>query len=116
LKKQFLTLLAIGGMVLGLGGAMNSANTAEAEPLQFGGAAGLIAAVVQVQVSDVEVYDVVDVRNVNVLNNSLNNNNILNDLEVNVLTGEDAIDVFLTNILTDFSIDVLNDLNIESMT
>src|SRR5687768_8137132 len=81
-------------------------NNTEAAPGQFGGAAGLLAAVVQVQNVNVDVYDVVDINNNRVLNNSLNN------LDVNVLTGND-IDVFLNNTCVACGIAILNNVNID---
>ena len=88
--------------------AANPGST-EAAPGQFGGAAGLLAAVVQVQNIAVEVYDVVDINNNWVLNNSLNN------LNVEVLTGDEAIEVFLEDIyvLTFGDVDVLNNVSID---
>ena len=82
MKSKIISFVALAALVFGLGGSMvtNTSKT-EAAPGQFGGAAGLIAAVVQVQDVSVVAYDVVDINNNKVLNNSLNH------LNVEVLTG-----------------------------
>ena len=105
---------AVGAAAVALGtlGAAIIPTTVSAQPpenVQVGGAAGLVAAVVGVQ--DVQVIDDIDVRleDINVIRNVLNNSQFLNnnDIEVNVLTIENALN---NNVVT---LDDLVDLNVD---
>ena len=104
MKAKLLSVVAITGLALGLGGIAGGTNDAQAQPNiggQSGGAAaGLIAAVVQVQNVPITVFDVVDINNNNVLNNSLNN------LNVEVLRGGVEIEEFLNDLNVDVNVDI----------
>jgi len=120
------------GLALGLSGALvTGAFAAAPQQDARGGAAGLVAAVVQVVVDEINVKDnVVQVGLVNVnnalnnltaLNNVLNNSPILSNNEIlkNVdITVYDVVDIqnVLNNLDLDITVaDILNDLNIEDI-
>ncbi len=93
--------------------AVTAVTSVSAAPQQVGGAAGLVAAVVQIATDDVVEVNVVDsFNNIQVLNNVLNNSPILSNNDIDVTIGD-------INILTDFLNnnnvtlqDFLNDNNI----
>ena len=111
IKKRFVSL-ALAGSLLGV----SAVGAAAAPPTQQGGAAGLVAAVVQ-------AIDTVDVNNNQIdvavveLNNSLNNltalNNVLNNSPI--LSNNDVIDNITIgdiSVLDQAQIDVLSGINI----
>ena len=107
------TMVALAGSGLMLAG---SVGLADAAPDQEAGAAGLVAAIVQLQNNG--EFDVVEIdntlNNLIALNNVLNNSPILsnNDVDVNVYDVVDVQDV-LNDLEIDVDInDVLNDLGI----
>ncbi len=76
--------------------AVTAVTSVSAAPQQVGGAAGLVAAVVQIATDDVVEVNVVDsFNNIQVLNNVLNNSPILSNNDIDVTIGD-------INILTDF--------------
>ena len=115
--KKLVTLFALGAMMLGLGGTLSTTSSAEAaRPDQLGGAAGLIAAVVQVQDVDVvkNVNVIVALENVDIIKNVLNNS--LNHLDITVIDGPvtvvDLIDVGVCEDALD-CVDVLDEVNVD---
>ena len=111
IKKRFVSL-ALAGSLLGV----SAVGAAAAPPTQQGGAAGLVAAVVQ-------AIDTVDVNNNQIdvavveLNNSLNNltalNNVLNNSPI--LSNNDVIDNITIgdiSVLDQAQIDVLSGINV----
>ena len=98
-----LALSLLGGSAAGVV-AQNQGNQG-----QQGGAAGLIAAVVQVQLDDTVNVEVVDSFNdLRVLNNFLNNSPILSNNDVDVTVGDVSI---LNDFLNDNNITLENFLN-----
>lgn len=114
IRNRFVAVTA--ASLLAVGGFASTAAAAPADVNQSGGAAGLVAAVVNANVQDVDVT-VVEVGDVNVsLENVLNNNRILqdflneNDIDVDVT---DVVDVTVVdNIL---QISVLSDSSIADL-
>ncbi len=103
LAKSLATVTTAGVLCIGMAAPASAAPNSNN---QSGGAAGLVAAVVQANVQEVRV-DVVEVGDVNVmLTNVLNNNRILTDfLNNNNVTVTDVVDVTIVdNVLV---IDVL---------
>ena len=104
----------LAGLVLAGSLLLSAPTAALAKNTQVGGAAGVVAAVVQAQ--DLLNNNTVDVtlidgsfNNLTALNNVLNNSPILNrnDIDVNVLSVDDVlnnpdIDVTVKNVLTNF--------------
>jgi ABC-type oligopeptide transport system substrate-binding subunit len=110
IKKRFVSL-ALAGSLLGV----SAVGVAAAPPTQAGGAAGVVAAVVQAidtvdvnnGVINVEVVDINNsFNNLTALNNVLNNSPILsgNDVDVTVIDG----DVTVENVLNGAQLNVLN--------
>ena len=89
------------------------ATSVGAAPRQQGGAAGLVAAVVQIATDDVVTVNVVDsFNNLDALNNILNNSPILSNNDIDVTVGDVSI---LTDFLNNNNVtleDFLNDNNI----
>ena len=115
--KKGLAALALAGSLLGA--TVVGAAAAPPNPTQRGGAAGLVAAVVQaianvdVRTGDIDVAVVElnnSLNNLTALNNVLNNSPILsnNDIidDITVING----DVTVTDVLNDAQIAVLNDV------
>ena len=96
-----------------VGGFVGNATSAAAAPRQVGGAAGLVAAVLQVALNDTVDIRVVDSFNdIRILNNVLNNSPILSNNDVDITIGDVTL---LSNFLNNNNItltDFLNDLNI----
>jgi hypothetical protein len=111
--KKRIASLALAGSLFGI----SALGVAAAPPTQAGGAAGVVAAVVQA-IDTVDVnngiinIDVVDINdsfnNLTALNNVLNNSPILsgNDVDVTVIDGD--VIVTLNNVLNDAQVNVLN--------
>jgi hypothetical protein len=111
--KKRIASLALAGSLFGI----SALGVAAAPPKQAGGAAGVVAAVVQA-IDTVDVnngvinVDVVDINNsfnnLTALNNVLNNSPILsgNDVDVTVIDGD--VIVTLNNVLNDAQVNVLN--------
>ncbi len=101
------------GFVLALalmGGFVGNATSAAAAPRQVGGAAGLVAAVVQIAADDVVTVNVVDsFNNINVLNNVLNNSPILSNNDIDITIGDVNI---LNNVQVALLQNFLNNNNI----
>ncbi len=105
LKKSLATVATAGVLSLGMAAPASAApNTNN----QSGGAAGLVAAVVNANVQDVEV-NVVRTGDINVaLTNVLNNNRILTDiLNDNNVVVTDVVDVTLVDNVLVVVVDIL---------
>jgi hypothetical protein len=111
--KKRIASLALAGSLFGI----SALGVAAAPPTQAGGAAGVVAAVVQAidtvdvnnGIINVAVVDINDsFNNLTALNNVLNNSPILsgNDVDVTVIDGN--VIVTLTNVLNDAQLNVLN--------
>ena len=99
--------VAAGALALALLGGSGVGVAAQGNQNQSGGAAGLVAAVVQAN----DVVEIVDsFNNLRALNNILNNSPILNDLEIDV-TVEDVDVLTGADLLL-----VLNALNVQGLT
>jgi hypothetical protein len=109
LKARLLAVLASGAVILGV---LTAPAAQAAPPTQVAGAAGLVAAIVQLNNTlnnnDVMVLDS-NFNNLTALNNVLNHSPILNNsnISVNVLSLQDFlnnnnINITLKNVLTNF--------------
>ncbi len=92
-----------------VGGFVGNATSAAAAPRQVGGAAGLVAAVVQVALNDTVDVRVVDsFNNIDILNNVLNNSEILSRNDIDITIGDVSI---LSDFLNNNQITLENFLN-----
>ena len=102
LTSLTLALALVGTFVFGVA-------STEAAPKNVGGAAGLVAAVVQIATDDVVTVEVVDsFNNLRLLNNVLNNSPILSNNDIDVTIGDVSL---LTNFLNNNNITLENFLN-----
>ena len=110
--KRRLTSLTLALALLGT--FVFGAASTEAAPKNVGGAAGLVAAVVQIATDDLVEVNVVDsFNNLRALNNVLNNSPILSNNDIDVTVGDVSI---LTDFLNENDIsleDFLNDLDVD---
>ncbi len=89
--------------------AITAVTSVNAAPRQVGGAAGLVAAVVQIATDDVVTVNVVDsFNNINALNNVLNNSPILSNNNIDVTVGDITI---LQDFLNNNNVTLENFLN-----
>lgn len=117
MKTNFKRGIATGALALSLLGGSAAGVVAQSQggggtgQGQTGGAAGLVAAVLQIQADDVVNVQVVDsLNNLRALNNILNNSPILSNNDIDVTVGDVSI---LTDFLNDVQLqDFLNDNNI----
>lgn len=108
--------IASGALALALLGGTGAAVAAQpTDQSQRGGAAGLVAAVVQVQLDDTVNVEIVDsLNNLTLLSNILNNSPILSNNDIDVVVGD-------VSILSDVQLDLLNidlsnaDLTVEDL-
>ena len=99
--------VAAGALALSLLGGTGLGVAAQGNQGQAGGAAGLVAAIVQAQLDDTVNVEVVDsLNNLRALNNVLNNSPILSQNDINV----SDIDVLRG---ADIDVDVLNGLGVD---
>lgn len=95
--------VATGALALSLLGGSAVGVAAQGNGNQTGGAAGLVAAVVQIAADDVVDVRVVDsLNNLRALNNILNNSPILSQNDIDVTVGD-------VSILNDVQVGLLND-------
>lgn len=96
-----------------LGGTGASVAAQDTDQTQRGGAAGLVAAVVQAQLDDTVNIEVVDsLNNLTALNNILNNSPILSNNDIDVVVRDIDVDVLNISVGDVTVEDVLNDNNI----
>jgi len=109
--------IASGALSLALLGGTGASVAAQAtDQTQRGGAAGLVAAVVQAQLDDTVNIQVVDsLNNLRALNNILNNSPILSNNDVDVVVRDIDVDADVLNITVgDITVqDFLNDNDID---
>jgi len=116
IKNRLASLALVAAMAFAF--TVGSTGRAHAQPTNIGGAAGLVAAVVQIAADDVVTVNVVDsLNNLRALNNILNNSPILSNNDIDVTVGDVSLlsnffnnnTVTLTNFLNDNNI-VLSDI------
>lgn len=95
--------IASGALALALLGGTGAAVAAQpTDQTQRGGAAGLVAAIVQAQLDDTVNVEIVDsLNNLRALNNILNNSPILSNNDIDVVVGD-------VSVLNGVQLDLLN--------
>ena len=112
IRNRIASLALVAAMAFAL--TVGSTGSVSAQQSNAGGAAGLVAALVQINADDVVEVNVVDsFNNLTALNNILNNSPILSNNDIDVTVGDVSL---LSNFLNNNTItltDFLNDLDID---